>query len=61
MKVACDKCLKVENADHIKDWLHVSTEYSKYILCPHCSDGFWMAVDSELPPIVEQEESTDVK
>lgn len=61
MKVACDKCLKVEHVDKTKDWLRVSTEYSKFILCPDCEDGFWMAVDSELPPMVKKEESTNAK
>lgn len=54
MKVACSKCEKVIDADHVKrdDWLKVNTEHSTFLLCNHCADGFWMAVDSELPPVV---------
>ena len=55
MKVACDKCLKLEDADRLKDWLEVSTKKSKYILCPKCADGFWMAVDSQLPSVIKKE------
>ena len=53
MKIACDKCFKVEDADKLKDWLKVRTGYSEFWLCPHCADGFWMAVDNSLPPIVK--------
>lgn len=52
MKIACDKCLIVEDKDRIKDWLKVKTDHSQFILCPVCADGFWMAVDNELPPVV---------
>lgn len=56
MKVACDKCLKVEDEDRLNDWLKVRTEYSTFLLCPHCAAGFWMAIDNNLPPVVETEE-----
>lgn len=56
MKVACDKCLKVEDMDNMDGWLRVRTDYSEYRLCPDCANGFWMAVDHELPPIVVQKE-----
>ena len=56
MKIACDKCLKVEDADRIKDWLRVGTKHSEFILCPDCSQGFWMAVDNLLPPIVSDKD-----
>lgn len=52
MKIACDKCLKAEDADRLKDWLKVRTDSSEYRLCPDCSKGFWMAIDNQLPPIV---------
>lgn len=52
MKIACDKCLTVKNTIYTKDWLRVSTENTTYNLCPLCADGFWMAVDSQLPPVV---------
>lgn len=51
MKVVCDKCLIVEDADHIKDWLRVKTDYTQFLLCPVCADGFWQAVDHKLPHI----------
>jgi hypothetical protein len=53
MKIACDKCLKVEDADRLskEDWIRVRTDYSEYRLCKTCSEGFWMAVDSNLPPV----------
>lgn len=57
MKVACNKCLKVEDEDRLKDWLKVSTKYSQFMLCPHCADGFWMAIDSELPPVVKERDT----
>lgn len=41
MRVACDKCLKVEDADRIRDWLGVKTDCSEFLLCPDCLDGFW--------------------
>lgn len=53
MKLACDKCLKVQDADRLKDWLRVSIENTVFNLCPVCAGGIWMAVDSELPPIVD--------
>ncbi len=56
MKIACDKCLKVEDKDRIKDWLRVRTDNSEYILCPDCADGFWMAIDHKLPSIVPEEQ-----
>lgn len=56
MKVACEKCLEVEDKDRIKGWLRVRTDNSEYLLCPHCAGGFWMAIDHELPPIVELQE-----
>jgi hypothetical protein len=55
MKVACDKCLNVDDSDNKRDWLHVRTDHSEYWLCPTCADGFWMAVDSKLPPVVKKE------
>lgn len=57
MKVACNKCEKVEDADRLKDWLRVKTEHSEFILCPVCEDGFWMAVDSDLPPVVASKQA----
>lgn len=58
MKIACDKCMEVIDANNIKvkDWLRVRTDYTEYRLCPICSDGFWRAVDSELPAIIKQED-----
>lgn len=59
MKVACSKCETVIDADRMskKDWLKVSTEHSTFLLCKHCQDGFWMAVDSGLPPVVKEKEA----
>lgn len=57
MKAACDKCLKVEDSKRLKDWLRVRTDHSEFLLCPHCADGFWMAVDSELPPVVKERDT----
>lgn len=56
MKIACDKCEKVIDSERVRheDWLKVSTEHSVFMLCKHCADGFWMAVDSQLPPVVEE-------
>lgn len=55
MKIACDKCEKVISQDYARreDWLKVSTENTSYMLCKHCAKGFWMAVDSQLSPVVE--------
>ena len=60
MKVACNKCNKVIDADHVKreNWLKVQTDCSTFLLCEHCVDGFWMAVDSALPPVIEDKEAT---
>lgn len=63
MKVVCDKCLKIKDRDEAKKWLKIqvnTNEYEyenldEYILCPSCQDGFWMAVDSELPPVIKRE------
>lgn len=55
MKIACEKCLKAEDADRLKDWLRVRTDNSEFWLCPDCADGFWMAVDSQLSPVVKKE------
>lgn len=57
MKIACDKCRKIEDIDRLKDWLKVRTNYSEFWLCPHCADGFWMAVDSKLPPVVKESDT----
>jgi recombination protein U len=59
MKIACDKCLKVEDADKLEDWLKVRTDHSEFWLCPHCADGFWMAVDNGLPPIVKDKSKAE--
>lgn len=53
MKIACDKCLKVGDAGRLNDWLRVRTDHSEFRLCPNCADGFWMAVDHDLPPVVQ--------
>jgi uncharacterized protein with PIN domain len=60
MKVACNKCNKIIDADHVKreKWLKVQTECSTFLLCEHCADGFWMAVDSGLPPVIKGKEAT---
>jgi len=52
MKIACEKCLKVEDANNLKDWIRVRTDQSEFWLCPHCAEGFWMAVDHNLPPVI---------
>ena len=61
MKIACNKCEKVEDIDRLRneDWLKVSTEHSAYWLCKRCADGFWMAVDRKLPPVVLEVEQND--
>lgn len=43
MKVACDRCLKIEREDFINgDWLRISTASgSKYLFCKECADVFW--------------------
>lgn len=48
MKVACDKCLRVEDADRAKDWLQIRLPGTglEYLLCPNCEDAFWAAVDA---------------
>ena len=60
MKVACDKCNKVIDADYVKreNWLKVQTDCSTFLLCEHCAEGFWMAVDSAKPPVIEYKEAT---
>lgn len=60
MKVACSKCEKVIDADHVnrENWLKVQTDRRTFLLCEHCADGFWMAVDSTLPPVIEDNEVT---
>jgi len=50
MKIACDKCLKVKDADN-NDFLKVSTVHSTFFLCKEYEDGFWQSVDSRLPKI----------
>lgn len=37
MKIACDKCLKIESSDRLKDWLKVRIDHSEFWLCPHCA------------------------
>ena len=61
MKVACNKCHKVIDADYVRreNWLKVSTSNSEFVLCEHCADGFWMAVDNQLPPVVRQPAETE--
>jgi len=52
MKIVCDKCLKVVEKSEGERWLIITTNYNlDYILCPDCENGFWQAVDNELPPI----------
>ena len=41
MKVACDICEKIEDADRVSNWLRVNTSYSQYLLCDKCEDKFW--------------------
>lgn len=41
MKVACDICEKVEDADRASNWLQVNTRCSKFLLCDKCEDKFW--------------------
>lgn len=42
MKVACDRCLKIENEELIKyDWLKITTGNGyKYLFCSKCADVF---------------------
>jgi hypothetical protein len=51
MKTVCDKCLRVVEETEGKKWTVVRTNYSQFILCPNCEDGFWHAVDNCYPPI----------
>lgn len=56
MKVACDKCLKAMPRNATQEWLTIMTVSSgSYCLCPECKEGFWMAVDSNLPPVIAKD------
>ena len=56
MKIACDKCHKVADKNEALKWLTVMTfSGHSYLLCPDCKEGFWMAVDDKLPPIVSKD------
>ena len=43
MKIACDICEKVIDADNVKteNWLRVEADYLKLNFCKECSDKFW--------------------
>lgn len=57
MKIACNKCLKIKDIDlgFPEKWSRIKTEYSEYILCDKCMDGFWQAIDSNYPPVILNE------
>lgn len=61
MKIVCNKCEKVEDINRLRNegWLNVSTEHNAYWFCKRCADGFWMAVDNQVPPVVRQPAETE--
>lgn len=62
MKVACDICEKIEDADRIKDWLSVRTEVSKYLLCCECEKEFWKMIQGirKVLRVVKEDEDNRV-
>ena len=49
MKIACDICEKVIDADNVKteNWLRVEADYLKLNFCKECSDKFWICLRKE--------------
>jgi len=56
MKIACDKCLTVKNADlgFPKGWMKVKVNSLDVNLCEICSEGLWQAIDCSYPPVILQ-------
>lgn len=56
MKIACNKCEQVTSDDLLDNnkWLRVRTDYSTFLLCPQCVEGFWKAIDSQETALTDE-------